>query len=162
VKAPTLIVLLVVVALSVLTLLNWSAVVAPTALSIGFATVHAPLGLVLLIGSGILTTTFLVFVAFQQTAALVEARRFARDLRAERELADKAEASRLADLRAYVERELRALGDGSISTRADVHARLDRLEALLMARLAEVGNGLAAHVAEVEDKLDRAVKPDVN
>jgi hypothetical protein len=162
VKTPTVIVLLVVVALSVFTLLNWSAIAASTSLSIGFTTVHAPLGLVLLIGSGLLTATFLVFVVFHQTAALVEARRFARDLRTERDLADKAEASRFTDLRAYLEGELRALADGSAAARADVQARLDRLEELLMTRLAEVGNGLAAHVAEVEDKLDRAVKPDAH
>jgi hypothetical protein len=162
VKTPTIIVLVVVVALSVFTLLNWSAIAAATELSIGFTTVHAPLGLVLLMASGLLTATFLVFVAFQQTAALVEARRFARDLRAERDLADKAEASRFTELRAYLEGELSAIAGGSAAARADVQARLDRLEDLLMARLAEVGNGLAAHVAEVEDKLDRAVKPNAH
>lgn len=158
-KTLSVIVLLIVVALSVFTLLNWAVIVAPTALSLGFTAVHAPLGLVLLIGSGLLTATFLVFIVLQQTAALVEARRFARDLRAERDLAEKAESSRLTELRTSLDREFRAVAAASADARADMQGRLDKLEELLIARLAEVGNGLAAHVAEVEDKLDRAVKP---
>ena len=158
-KTLSVIVLLIVVALSVFTLLNWAVIAAPTSLSIGVDTVQAPLGLVLLIGSGVLTATFLVFILFQQTAALMEARRFARDLRAERDLAEKAESSRLTELRTSLDGELGAVAAASAAARADMHERLDKLEKLLMARLADVGNGLAAHVAEVEDKLDRAVKP---
>jgi hypothetical protein len=157
VKAPTLIVFVLVVVFSVFALLNWNAIVAPTALSVGFTTVHAPLGLILLTGSGLLTAAFLVFVAYQQTAALVESRRFARDLKAERELADKAEASRFTDLQTFLESELRLVNNELAAARADAHAHAGRLEEVLMTRLEEVGNGLSAHVAEVEDKLDRAL-----
>jgi hypothetical protein len=158
-KAPTLVVVLLIVVYSVFALLNWSAIATATELSVGFTTVHAPLGLILLAGSGVLTATFLVFVAYQQTAALVESRRFARDLKVERELADKAEASRFTELRAYLEGELRSLKEDVAAGHAETNAQAGRLEEVLVARLTEVANGLSAHVGEVEDKLDRALSP---
>jgi hypothetical protein len=156
-KAATIVVLLLVLAFSAFTLLNWSAIVAPTALSVGVTTVHAPLGLILLTGSGLLMATFLVLMAYQQGVALVEARRFARDLHAQRDIADKAEASRFTDLRAYLEGELRVLQAKANTAGVDADALLGRFEQILATRLSEVANGLSAHVAEVEDKLDRVL-----
>lgn len=95
--------------LSVFALLNWSTIATPAPVSVGFATVNAPLGLVMLVAAGLLTALFLAFIIYQQGAALLDARRFARDLHAQRELADKAEASRFTDLRAYLQGELSRL-----------------------------------------------------
>jgi hypothetical protein len=95
--------------LSVFALLNWSTIAAPAPVSVGFATINAPLGLVMLVAAGLLTALFLAFIVYQQGAALVDARRFAKDLHAQRELADKAEASRFTDLRGYLHGELSRL-----------------------------------------------------
>jgi hypothetical protein len=157
VKLLGLIVLLIVVAISLLALLNWSVLAAPAALSVGFATVNAPLGLVLLTGAGLLTAAFFAFIVYQQATALVDARRAARDLHAQRELADRAEASRFTELRTHLDGELRALGDRSAAGQAELQARIARLEELVLARLVEVSNGLSADVATVDDKLDRAL-----
>jgi uncharacterized integral membrane protein len=158
VKIATIAVLVLLAALSLFALLNWGSIVAPTTLSLGFTTAQAPLGLVLLAGFGLLTATFLVFATYQQATALVEARRFARDLHAQRTVADKAEASRFTDLRAYLEAELGALSERVATSQAETQARLGRLEEALVARLGEVTNGLAAHLGEVEDKIDRSLK----
>jgi hypothetical protein len=158
VKIATIAVLVLLAALSLFSLLNWSAIVTPTTISLGFTTARAPLGLALLAGFGLLTATFFVFAMYQQATALVEARRFARDLHAQRAVADKAEASRFTDLRGYLEAELRALNEGAATAHAETKARLGRLEEGLVARLGEVTNGLAAHLGEVEDKIDRSLK----
>ncbi len=132
-KALTIVVLVLLALLALFSALNWAAVTAPVALSLGFTSVQAPLGLVLLAGTAAIIASLLVFLFYQQAAALLEARRASREILAQRELADKAEASRFTDLRAYLEAELRKLD----------------------ARIAETSNALAAHVAEVEDKVDR-------
>ncbi|MDE2399141.1 MAG: LapA family protein, partial [Burkholderiales bacterium] len=84
--------------LVVFTLLNWSAFTAPTALSLGFATVQAPLGLVMLVVTGAVCTLFLVYIVLQQARLIVETRRSAKEVKSHRELADKAEASRFTEL----------------------------------------------------------------
>jgi uncharacterized integral membrane protein len=152
--------ILLLVLLGVLTLfavLNWTAVTAPTALSVGFTTIDAPLGLVLLVASAMLTAVFLGVILIQQATAFADARRSAKDLHAQREIADKAEASRLAEVRASLEAALRKIDVDAAAARAEEHARLARLEEAVIARVAEVENALSAHLAELEDKLDRAV-----
>jgi uncharacterized integral membrane protein len=158
VKVLTIVLMVLLVTLAVFALLNWSAISAPTPLSLGLTTLNAPLGLVMLAASGLLTATFVSIVVYQRTTALVEARRFARELHAQRELADSAEASRFVDLKAYLEAELRKLDERTAGARADMDAGLARLEAELVARFSEVENGLSAHMAEVEDKIDRALQ----
>jgi uncharacterized integral membrane protein len=158
VKLLTVVVISMLALLSLFALLNWSAVVTPAPLSIGFTTVNAPLGLIMLSAAGLLTAAFLAFIVYQQGVALVEARRSSRDLHAQAELAEKAEVSRFTDLRAYLESELRKIDERSAAARADASARLDRLEGVILGKLAESENGLSAHVAEVEDKIDRVLQ----
>jgi|SRR5687768_1113334 hypothetical protein len=99
--------LLVVLGLvAVFTALNWSVITAPTTLSLGFAEVRAPLGLVLLALLGLLTTLFLLYVVYLQSTVLLETRRHARELQAQRELADQAEASRFTELRGFLDKRL--------------------------------------------------------
>ncbi len=94
--------------LGVFTLLNWGAFLAPTTLSLGFAEVQAPLGLVMLGVTGVVSGLFLVYILFQQASVIMESRRTAKELKAHRELADKAEASRFTEMRTFLEGELRS------------------------------------------------------
>jgi uncharacterized integral membrane protein len=106
--------------------LNWSAFMAPTTLSLGIAQVQAPLGLIMLALLAVLTAVFLTYLVYLQTTVLLETRRHARELHAQRELADKAEASRFTELRNTME-----------------------------ARLTQLENSLAAHIGELAERLDR-------
>ena len=85
--------------------MNWPAFNASQPLWIGFASITAPLGVLLLGALAVITLLLLV----EQSAALAESRRYAREIDAQRKLAEKAEASRYSELRAYVA-EIRALG----------------------------------------------------
>ena len=149
-----------VLALSALfAVLNWAAFTAPTALTLGFADVNAPLGLIMLVLTALVSGLFLVYIVFQQAGVILEARRYAKDLKTQRELADKAEASRFTELRGFLDGELRRIeGQGAASTR-EVVARVAQLERQLEDELAETSRTLSAYIGEVDDKLDRLLPP---
>ncbi|MBL8445845.1 MAG: hypothetical protein JNJ44_00340 [Zoogloeaceae bacterium] len=144
---------------AVFALLNWSAFITPTTLSLGVAEVQAPLGLVMLVITGGLSALFLVYVVLQQAGVILEARRYAKELKTHRELADKAEASRFTDLRAYLETQLREAEARQTAQAEALAARLDRLEDTTLARVDEATRSLSAFLGEVEDKMDRALPP---
>lgn len=154
-----LVIAVVVAALGLFALLNWPAFVAPTALNLGFAEVNAPLGLIMLVATGVLVGLFLVYIVFLQAGVILEARRYAKELKSHRELADTAEASRFTELRAFLDGELRKMeAQGAAATR-ELGARIERLEQQLQDKLAESTRTLSAYVGEVDDKLDRLLPP---
>ena len=119
--------LLVVLALvGLFALINWGAFTALTPISLGFTTVQAPLGLIMLGLSAFLCVLFAVWVIVLQASSLRDARRQTKELQAQRDLADRAEASRFTELR------------------ADLLKRID-----------ESSNATAAHIAQLEDRLER-------
>ena len=118
---------LVLVFVGLFALINWEAFTALTPLTLGFTTVHAPLGLIMLGLTAFLCVLFTVWVVSLQAASLIEARRQNKELQAQRDLADRAEASRIAVLRTE-----------------------------LLARLDDSTNTTAAHIAQLEDRLERA------
>lgn len=156
-NARTLAIAIALFLLAVFALLNWSAFSTPTALTLGFAEVQAPLGLVMLVVTGIVSGLFLVYIVYQQAGAILESRRYEKELRANRELADKAEASRFTELRAYLASELGRLQSERATESQQVGARMEQLEERLQQRMDESARGLSAHLGEVEDKLDRVI-----
>jgi uncharacterized integral membrane protein len=135
--------------------LNWAAFTAPTQLSLGFTDVQAPLGLIMLIATGLVSGLFLVYIVFQQAGVILEARRYAKELKAHRELADKAEASRFTELRAFMEGELRRIEAQGAAGNRELGARIEQLQQALQETLAQSTRTLSAYVGEVDDKLDR-------
>ena len=86
----------------------------------------------------------------------MENRRNARELQAQRELADQAEASRFSQLRSFLERELGRLGEKTEESKVVVLAKLEALERELRSVVEQSGNTLAAYIGEIEDRLERA------
>ena len=126
----TVVILVVLTLVALFTALNWSAFVAPTTLSLGFAKVQAPLGLIMLALLAILTTLFLLYLVYLQTTVLLETRRHAKELQAQRELADQAEASRFTELRGHLDTRLTEI-ENSLSAqmgemRGSMQGRLER------------------------------------
>lgn len=139
--------------------LNWTAFTTPTALTLGYTEVQAPVGLVMLGVTGVLCLLFLVFVVFQQAGVILEARRTAKELKAQRELADKAEASRFTELRGFIEAELRRIEAQSSAGTRELSARIAQLDEQLQDRLADVGRRVADDVGQVVERLDRLPAP---
>jgi biopolymer transport protein ExbB/TolQ len=145
--------------LAVFALLNWGAFSAPTALSLGLVQIQAPLGLIMLVVTGLVSGLFLVYIVFQQAGVILEARRYAKELQSHRELADKAEASRFTELQAFVADELKKLRAEHAVEVEQLNSHLQRFEQQLLERLDESTRTLSAYVGEVDDKLDRALVP---
>ncbi|WP_448253042.1 LapA family protein [Ottowia oryzae] len=122
--------LLLIIGIAVLAFvgLNWAAMNTPTDLNLGFTEIRAPLGLVLLGLMAALSVVFVAMVAYTQGTVLVETRRHAKELAAQRELADKAEASRFTDLRAHLDKEMTRLTDSVAMQTREMLSRVDRAE----------------------------------
>lgn len=146
-KIRTLTLLVVWLLLGLFAALNWQALSAPTALSLGLMQVQAPLGLILLGATVLISGLFLFYIVFQQAHLLVETRRFTKELQSQRELADQAEASRFTALQSRLE----ALVQQQEAARQAGEQRV-------LARTEEAVRELSAHLAEMEDKLDRSLQ----
>jgi hypothetical protein len=153
----TLLIFVVLGLVAVFSALNWSAFIAPTVLSLGFTTVEAPLGLILLAIVGLLTLLFLVYVTYLQSTVLFETRRHSRELQAQRELAEQAEASRFNQLRAFIETELEKVAGEIEQSKSLLLTRLDQIERDFRTGLEQTENSLAASIGELEDRFDSSV-----
>ena len=151
----TLLIVLVLGVVVVFALLNWSVFTAPTILSVGFTTFDAPLGLILLGAIGALTLLFLIYLVYLQATALMESRQYSRELKNQRELADRAEESRFTELRSSLETELRRIGDQMADSNAVINTRLDGLAHELRSAIEQSTNSLSAYIGEIEDRLER-------
>lgn len=152
----TLSILVVLGALIAFAAINWTAIVSPFTLSVGIATVEAPLGLVLLGLIGLLTLLFLIYIVFLQSSSLLESRRQARELQNQREIAEQSEASRFSRLHSFLEVELQKLALRNENGQAALLAKLDELESRLRSTVEQSANSLAAYMGEIDDKLEKA------
>jgi hypothetical protein len=153
----TLMILAVLGLIAVFSALNWSAFIAPTALSLGFTSVEAPLGLIFLAIVALLTLLFLVYITYLQSTVLLESRRHGRELQAQRDLAEQAETSRFNQLRIFMETELQKLSGDMEQSKSLLLTRLDQIERELRSSLEQTGNTLAAYIGELEDRFDRSL-----
>ena len=144
-RARTALLLLILAALAIFTALNWTVITTPTQIHLVFARIDAPLGVILLLVTAGVTLLYGVFLTWIETAAMLETRRFARELQAQRQLAETAEASRYTELKAYLQGEM-----ASLRTFAEGMSK-DAIE--------RAGNTLNANFAELEERLDRGERP---
>jgi hypothetical protein len=147
--------LFVLVLTGLLAALNWTTFTAPMPLWLGVASVEAPLGLVMLAVLAVVSLLFVVSTIVLQTRALTELRRHGRELQAQRQLADQAEASRFTELREFMSSELQRVTSSSETARDTLLARLDRLESQQRLLIEQTGNTLSSYIGELEDRLDR-------
>lgn len=90
---------------------NWSTLVAPANLNLLVAQIQAPLGVVLVLMLAAVMLVYLALLGVVEGQYILAQRRMARDMDRLRKLAEQSEASRYADLRAYVESQFLAIGD---------------------------------------------------
>lgn len=154
-KFLNVVLLIILVALVIFAALNWSAIVTPIPLSLLFTSMDAPLGLILLSVTGVLVLLFLSFVVYMQSSTILLRKRLNSELAAQRELADKAEASRFTELRTYLETELQKLNTQSSEVHQKVEARLAEIESSVNNKVEETGRTLSAYIGELEDRLEK-------
>lgn len=142
----TVILLLVVAAIAALAALNWVALSALSVVSLGVVTLEAPLGLIMLGLTTLLGVFFIVYVLSLQGSVLMDNRRHAKEMLAQRELADKAEASRFTDLRLFLQTQHE-------QAQTQLLGRMDLLETHLASRAQDSDNNTAAYVGQLEHQL---------
>nr|WP_121455891.1 LapA family protein [Acidovorax sp. 106] len=145
-KMLSTVLLFIIVAITSLAALNWEALSVVSAVSVGLTTFDAPLGLLMLGLTSLLGVLLVAYVLSLQGSVLLETRRHTKEMQAQRELADKAEASRFTELRAFLENQ-------HSQGHTTVMARLDSLETRLAARAQESDNTTAAYVGQLEQRL---------
>jgi Na+-transporting methylmalonyl-CoA/oxaloacetate decarboxylase gamma subunit len=153
----------IVLLIAALAALNWGTLSAPTDVWLGFMTVSAPLGLIMLGLTVVLAAFFLVYVLYLHSSVLLDTKRHTREMQVQRDLADKAEASRFTELRNFLE----AQENKHMAHNADRHtavlARMDQLEAAVRLRSDQTDNTVAAHIGQLEDRIERRPIPaDIN
>ena len=151
----TIIISITILAIDALAALNWAALSAPASVSLGVASIDAPLGLIMLGLTTLLGAVFLAYVFYLHSSVMLEARRHNKEMTAQRELADKAEASRFTELRVFLEAQQQQELAAQKESAAALSARLDQLEKALEARAEQSDNGIAAQIGELEDRLER-------
>lgn len=140
--------------LIVFMILNWATIMAPTALNLAVAQVNAPLGLVMLGIIALLSALFLIYIVYLQTSVLFEARHHAKELQNNRELADKAEASRFTELRQFMDTEIQKQAIVQADYKSAILSKMDALNTDIHRAIDVSGNSLSAYIGELEDRLE--------
>lgn len=160
-RTQILLVAVMVVAIVLFSALNWSALNAPASINLLVTQTQGPLGLVMLMLTAVLIALFVLLVISLQANVLLEAKRHSREMNAQRELADKAEASRFTELRQMVQQEFAGLRE-QLGNPSEVLARLDSIQESLRKEVQESGNSLAAYIGELENRMEerQLLRPD--
>lgn len=143
-RLRTVLIVLMIVLIAAFAAVNWSVFIAPTSLNLLFASVQAPLGLVMLGLLAGVVLVFAIYMAIWQGTVLMESRRHTAELQRQRTLADQAEASRFTELRTALREEMSALSD-----------RLIQAGEAVRKEIRDNGNSLAASLAEMDDRQKR-------
>lgn len=134
---------------------NWHIFIVPHELSFGFMTARIPFGLTMLGLLIIVTALFLMNMVYLLSSSILELRRHIREIDACRELANKAEASRMTDLKNHFETELSKQTEMNAELKSDIFAREDQIEKNFTTTIEQLENTLDAYIGELEDRLER-------
>ena len=126
-------------------------------LSLGFTTVQVSLGLVMLVLLVVATVVFLGSTLLMQSTNLIETRKYARELNIQRDLADKAESSRFTELRHYLDAQATAEREREAVASAAMEQRFAAHQKVLSTRLDQSDNTVAAHLGQLEDRLEQSL-----
>ena len=154
-RARTILLIVGIVLLAAFAFLNVNEFTRSSLLSLGFTTIQLPLGLLMLL---LLVAVMLVFLAttlYLQRASLIDTRKHTRELNIQRELADKAEASRFNELRNYMQAQTAATLQREAANATVLTERLAQVQAALVQRIEQSDNTTAAHIGQLEDHLER-------
>lgn len=156
-RLRTLLLVLATAAVVLFALLNWTAFTRPVPVNLGFQTVSAPLPLVLL---GLLAAGLLVALA---GGAASEARHrrleneHAKALQAQRDLADRAEASRFVDLRQALDAHLRDTRQRDANAATELDQALAKTQREVRNQMELLHRSLNTRLGEMEARLTQRV-----
>lgn len=160
-RARMILLVVVILAVAGFAALNWAQFMTATPLNFGLFRMDAPLGALLL---GLLVLGLVLYLlssTVMRSRMRTTENRYTRDLQAQRDLADKAEASRFTELRQYLDshfREDRQRGSinsseferSVIQGQRELRAQLDQITRALESRLSHLESRTEPRVERVE------------
>ena len=151
-RARLVFIVVAVLVVAAITALNWPEFTRAEPLSFGIATATVPLGVTLLVLMGIILAVFLISSAIQESRYLLHHRRHSRDLQSQRDLAEKAEASRFTDLRQHLDTHLRETRTRESVMSTEFEKRLMQSHNELRAQIERMHQMLATRLGEMESR----------
>lgn len=134
--------------------LNWAEILRPAPLLFGPVVAEAPLGLILLSLLGLTLVLFLVSSAAIRTQSLMDFRQHQKTLEAQRELADKAEASRFIELRQHLDQHLKDMRERDAIAASEFDKAMLQSRRDLQGQMEAQNRALAARLNELEHRLE--------
>ncbi len=127
-KIRTFLIVIGLIAITAFVALNWSAIMTTTTLSLGVASVQAPLGFLMLALLSLFSLLFLVFFIYSKTSGFFKERQHSKEMQATQELADNSETSRFTELRELLGAGLKKQSELYAESTATVLAKLEQLD----------------------------------
>lgn len=147
------IIAIVFVMLLVFTAANWQILTTVTPLSFVAFSIEGPLGVILLGVCLTLTVLVVSYALLLRTNWLMESHRFSRQLEEQRELADRAETSRITALQEMLKYEFETLTNALNKIEESNSLRIEAAERSLGKIIEDTGNSLEANLGYLDDKL---------
>jgi hypothetical protein len=139
--------------------LNWSEVMRTSRLNFGLILAEASLGGILLAALAVTLLVFLVSSAIQESRNLIEWNRHSKALQAQRDLADRAEASRFTDLRQHIDTTLRESRQREVIATSEFEKSLLQSQRELRTQVEDMNRMLVARLGELEGRIDNRLQP---
>lgn len=139
-------IVLVALAIGSIYFFNWEAMNTVSTISIGFTTMQAPMGILLLALFGVLCVLFLAYILWLHSTVIVDYHRHTKELKHQRELADKEEASRFNELREFLVKQ-------HTEGQQALLRQMEELEDHIYRRVDDSDNSTAAYIGQIEDQL---------
>lgn len=150
--------------------LNWPEFNRTTPMSFGLFTTEGSVGIFMLAAFGLTILVMLLSSAMQESRFMIESNRQAKALQVQRDLADKAEASRFTDLRQHLDTHLRenrqreALAatefeKAMVQSQRDLRSQIEQMGKLLDGRLTELQARIDGRIDHVQPVVDVSTRP---
>lgn len=156
-RSRTLFLVLVTALVVVFALLNWSEFTRATPLNLGWTRVTAPLGLILLGVLALAAIVFLASSAVNHSRHVRHEREQAKALQAQRDLADRAEASRFIDLRKTLDTHLKETREHDKTSAAELEQAQVRSHREMRGLLEQMHRALTMYLGEMEARIDARI-----
>lgn len=142
---------------------NWPEFLRTSPLLFGVVVEESSLGLIMLAALGLTLLVFLVSSAMQDSRLWIESSRHTRSLQAQRDLAEKAEVSRLADLRQQLDAHLKEnrqreailsteFEKAMVQNQRELRNQLDQMNRMLEARLGEIESRMESRLERLHPR----------
>jgi hypothetical protein len=134
--------------------LNWTEFNRIEPLSFGLFTTDGSVGLFMLAAFGLTILVMLLSSAVQESRYMMESHRHAKALQAQRDLADKAEASRFTELRQYLDTNLRDTRQRDAIVATEFEKSMVQSQRELRSQIEQMGRALDGRLGQLEARID--------